>query len=125
MNKHKLPKPIKGFIEYHLENYNASKEELRQYHSNDFIDTQVFSLETPSRHRYFKELERITHAIATVLNKLPDVDKQIIEDVYINQARSKADECFVVNMPARTVHTHINCALYAIAVKLGFIRAEM
>ena len=134
----KLDTRVRGYVEYHLENYERRKKELSEYRaalmpsmtpgyssacgsgkgkSRPTEKLGVRLAEDP----YILEQLRIIDAIERVLSMLSPEDRQLIELVYFRKSHNITGAAMAVYMGKTMAYERVGLILWALARELGLV----
>lgn len=139
MAKYSINDEIRGFIEYQVIWWEENKKilaaakqdmipsQISQYgphaggsHDSEQRPTEDIALRIASD-EYIAHLERSVRAIGEVLDKLSDIDKQLIRLKYWSGELTAEGIALKLNMDKATMYRHLNVILIEIAKRLGYV----
>jgi RinA family phage transcriptional activator len=136
--KFALSAKIKGMVEWQLEHYHEDKRQLEQY-KTDLIPSPVqkYSKTAGCSHgisrstediseriitnAYVLQTERSCQAIESVMQRLDDIDRQIVDLVYWKQSYTAEGAGMKLNLSRTATYNHINNILCTIALEMGYV----
>lgn len=139
MAKYSINGEIRGFIEYQIRWWPENRKYLREL-KNEMIPSQISqygphaggshnSEQRPTEDialkivsdEYIAHLERSVRAIGEVLDKLNDIDMELIRLKYWSGELTPDGIALKLNIGTATMYRHLNAILTEIGKRLGYL----